>query len=553
MENEDTTLWDVKAPMRDNVILSLDVYGASRTKKRPAVLLRTPYGKTTDAIVSTGKFFASRGYAFISADVRGRGDSDGTFVPYESEGNDGYDLIEWVAKQNWCDGSVATWGSSYSGRIQWYSAVLQPPSLKAMIPVVPPSDPFVEDPTGVASPLNVSWEFLVSGRALQNTKPVDWQKIYLHLPLREMDTLTGRKMPHWQVRLDHQVVDSYTKSISYQDKLDRVRVPVLHISGWYDDEQIGTPLNFASMQSQKDKTVSENQYMIMGPWGHAVNTSRVIGEFDFGPKAIIDLLDVEARWLDRFLKGAGKDFPFQKKAMIFTMGSNEWKEYNLWPPENTSERMLYLSSSGKANSRFGDGRLTAKKPGYKECEDTFTYDPGNPVPFIADQNYAQIGGPDDYSSIERRDDILVYTTEPLKEALTMIGPVRMNLFVQTSAHDTDFTAKLLTVLPDLRAIRLCDGITRMRHMEGNDRVGETNPEQVYRISIDMWNTAYMFSPGEKIRVEISSSAFPKFARNLNFEGDQTNSTKWLKAEQKVLHGNTVSSHLAFYAAGNLSE
>ena len=547
MNDEMDIFWDMKIPMRDGVDLSSDIYGLCKAKKKPAILLRTPYGKTTDPIVSTGKFFASRGYVFISCDVRGRGDSDGIFEPYRSEGKDGFDAIQWIAKQPWSDGSVATWGASYSGRIQWYTAVLQPPALKAMISVVPPSDPFVEDPTGVASPLNVSWEFLVSGKALQNTKPVDWQKVYRHLPMREMDLLTGRKIPHWHKRLDHQKIDSYTKDISYQDKFDRVKVPVLHVSGWYDDEQIGTPLNFSAMSRHSEVKVAKNQFMIMGPWGHAVNTSRVIGEFDFGPNALIDLLDVEARWLDFYLKASRKDFPFEKKAKIFIMGSNEWTEINAWPPENASEYKLYLSSNGNANGRFGDGKLQLHKPSYEDGKDTYTYDPENPVPFIADQNYAQIGGPDDYSSVERRDDVLVYTTDALDEPLTIIGPVKLNLSVSTSATDTDFTAKLLTVLPDLRAIRLCDGIVRMRYRNGMKSAVKTVPGKVYQVSIDMWNTSYRFARGERIRLEVSSSAFPKFARNLNFEGDQTNSTRTAKANQTIFHGKDKQSFLSIYA------
>ena len=546
MSDEIEILWDVKIPTRDRVELSCDIYGSSIKQRKPAILLRTPYGKSTDAIISTGKFFASRGYVFISCDVRGRGDSEGVFEPYRLEGRDGFDTIQWISKQPWSDGSVATWGASYSGRIQWYSAVLQPPALRAMISVVPPSDPFVEDPTGVPSPLNVSWEFLVSGRALQNTKPVDWQKIYSHLPMSELDLLTGRKIPHWHKRLEHQKIDKYTKGISYQDKFDGVRVPVLHISGWYDDEQIGTPLNFSAMSKLPERGIPESQYMIMGPWGHAVNTARIIGEFDFGPDALIDLLGIEAHWLDRYMKRSTKDFPFKKKAKLFVMGSNEWIEADKWPPENTVDKRYYLTSNGSANSRFGDGSLELNEPEYDQRMDSYTYNPEKSVPFIADQNYAQIGGPDDYSSVERRDDILVYTTDPLEKELTIIGPVRLTLHVATSATDTDFTAKLLTVLPDLRAIRLCDGIVRMRYREGMKSAVKTVPGKIYPVSIDMWNTSYRFAKGERVRLEISSSAFPKYARNLNFDGDQTNTSTMFKAEQTVFHGKRRKSFISLY-------
>lgn len=536
-------VWDQRVSLTDGVEISMDLYGISTSERRPVILFRTPYGKSTDQIVSVGKFFASRGYVFAAADVRGRGDSDGHFTPYRGEGRDGYDLLEWLSKQKWSSGRTATWGASYSGRIQWYTALLRPPSLKAMISVVTPSDPFVEDPTGCPSPLNLSWDFLVSGRSLQNTRAVNWQEIYGKLPLDSLDSLTGRKIPHWHDRIEHQTMDDYNDSISYQKRIDMVNVPVMHISGWYDDEQIGTPLNFSRMVRNPDRKVASNQYLLMGPWGHSVNSTRVLGEFDFGPEAIIDLLELESSWLDVFLKNSNASIPLKKRTRIFIMGLNRWYDYEYWPPENSRESSIFLQSGGRANSRFGDGKLTFDPPEYEEMFDSFTYDPGNPVPFISEQNYAQIGGPDDYSSIERRDDVLVYSSEPLKDRFTIAGPVWMNLHASTSAGDTDFTAKLLTVLPDMRAVRLCDGVVRMRYRNGFMEQERTVPGEIYEIRIDMWNTAYSFSRGERIRVEISSSAFPKYARNLNIPGDQTGLSNWEKAEQKVFHGKSKPSFL----------
>ncbi len=548
MQNEDQAeiLWDQKIPMSDGVKLSCDIYGLRKDEKRPVILLRTPYGKTTDKNVETGRYFASKGFIFIASDVRGRGDSDGSFLPYIYEGSDGYDSIEWAGTQPWSTGSVGTYGASYSGRIQWYAALKNPPHLRAMISIVAPSDPFVEDPTGITSPMNLSWEFLVSGRVQQNLNPIDWDRIYEYLPLKTMDEQTGRIVPNWRSRFDHPVMDEHTDRMAYQTKMDGIRVPVLHISGWYDDEQIGTPLNFSLLKNSKNSEVASNQMLLMGPWGHNVNTTSVLGGFDFGPGALIDLPDFERRWFERYLKGKTDEFSLEKPVRIFLMGRNEWRSYRQWPPETTEKKSLYLTSGGRANGRFGDGKLTFDGPEYEKLNDSYTYDPADPVPFASDYNYAQIGGPDDYGSVERRDDILIYSTGPLEKDVDVIGPVKLKLFVSTSAEDTDFTGKLMVAFPNGKSIRLCDGVVRMRHRSGNDRVEKTVPNEMYEVEVNMWNTSYTFSKGTSIRLEVSSSAFPKYARNLNVAGDQSMRTDWAVADQKVFHGKSCHSRLEMF-------
>jgi len=540
----DKVLWDQRIKIRDGTEISSDIYGIESGKRKPAIVFRTPYGKSSDNIVNVARYFSSKGYIFISCDVRGRGDSDGKFVPYENEGKDGFDVLKWVSRQKWCDGRTATWGASYAARIQWYTAILKPKSLVAMISIVTPSDPFVENPTGLPSPLDLSWEFSTSGRSLQNINPINWQSIYSHLPMMDMSDLTGRKMEHWKERLKHQIIDEYIRSISYQNAIERVAVPVLHISGWYDDEQIGTPLNFQSLSMNDNADVSSNQFLLMGPWGHNVNSSRTMGEFNFGPAGIIDLLEYERSWLDCYFLQNSRKNPELSRVRLFLMGRNKWMNFTHWPPENTQIRKWYLSSKGPSNSRFGNGKLSTDSPDYEMMFDTYIYNPENPVPFIAEQGHAQIGGPDDYSAIERRDDVLVYTTERLSKAISVIGPVSVTLFVSTSASDTDFTGKLLVVTEDNKSVRLCDGIFRMRYREGFNRIVATRPGDLYEIHLNLWNTAYQFRKGEKIRLEVSSSAFPKYARNLNLFVDQSNSKKWISAVQRIYHGLKTPSYLS---------
>lgn len=540
---EDTrTYFDVRVPLRDGITLSADVTRPAGEGRYPAIVLRTPYNK--NHLPEVGRYYAGRGYAYVEVDVRGRGDSDGVFVPYRHEALDGYDLIEWVAAQPWCDGNVGTLGGSYRGRIQWLTALTHPPHLRTMIVLVPPSDPFVETPTGTAGgPMHLAWTHLVSGRVTQCAAAVDWARVYEHLPLRTMDEAAGRVNPFWREHLAHPTRDAYWDAICYQDKFDRVALPVLHISGWYDDEQIGTPLNFAGMVAHAATPAArQGQKLLMGPWAHAVNTTTKLGEIEFGPDALIDLLGYQLRWFDHWLHEADSGIMQEPPVRIFLMGANRWLDAAAWPLPATQFTPFYLHSGGRANSRFGDGLLTLDAPG-AEPPDGYRYDPAHPVPFLTEPTSDQIGGPDDYAAVERRDDVLVYTTAPLAEDLTVIGPVRMELYAASSAPDTDFMVKLLDVHPNGFAQRLCDSMVRARYRAGFTDPQPITPGQVYHYTIDLWNTAQVFQKGHAIRLEIASSAFPKYDRHRNLLDDLAGGTALAVADQQVFHDADHPSHV----------
>ncbi|HWZ17546.1 MAG TPA: CocE/NonD family hydrolase [Ktedonobacteraceae bacterium] len=533
--------FDQRVPMRDGITLSADIYrpidSSHILRKYPVILTRTPYMKLNERILVSAKYFAERGYIYVAMDVRGRGDSDGTFVPYFNEGRDGYDAIEWCASQAWSDGNVGTIGSSYPGCIQWLAALQKPPHMKAMVVRVTPSDPFVETLTGLPSPMTLCWLHLVSGRMNQLMEAVDWERIYEHLPLISMDERAGRRNSNWRANIEHPQLDDYWDPICYQNKFDQIDVPVLHISGWYDDEQVGTPLNYIGMTNYGATPAARaSQRLLMGPWGHVVNTVSKLGEVDFGPQSLIDLRAEELRWFNRWLKGytniriTPEEFPVR----IFVMGANEWRDEREWPLARTRWTPFYLHSGGTANSRFGDGTLSINKP-ENEPTDTYQYDPAHPVPFITDPTSSQIGGPDDYSAIERRDDVLVYMTEPLKEEVEVTGPVRVDLYASSSAPDTDFMAKLVDIWPSGFVQRLCDGMVRARFREGMDRPTLIEPGKIYKFSIDCWNTSNTFKAGHRIGLEISSSAFPKYDRNLNTGAVLGVTTEMAVAEQRIYH------------------
>jgi putative CocE/NonD family hydrolase len=538
---------DVRVPMRDNITLSADIYRPKKEDKYPAIVVRTPYGKTSNEIHDTGVYYAQHGYAVIYMDVRGRADSDGEFVPYRNEAQDGFDSIEWVAEQPWCTGDVGTMGGSYLARIQWLTALTQPPHLRTMIASVTPSDPFVEWPTGLPNPHHLCWLYMTSGRVMQNVNVIDWDHIYTHLPYVTMDELTGLPSKHWREETRHSYLNDWWKKICYQSQFHKIDLPVLHISGWYDDEQVGTPLNFIGMtQGAATEKARKSQKLIMGPWPHQINRSTTLGELDFGPESIIDLKGYQLKWFDYWLKQEKNGIIEEPSVRLFVMGENIWRKEQEWPLARTEWTKYYIHSKGQANSRFGDGWLSTTKPQISEdsdqsTKDLYLYDPNHPVPFITDMISAQIGGPDDYSAIELRDDVLVYSTEALTGNVEVTGPIKMELYASSSAEDTDFMVKLLDVWPSGFAQRISDGMVRARFRLGMDKPEFIEPGTIYRYEIDCWNTSHVFFEGHQIRIEITSSAFPKYDRNLNTASPLGQSTEMKTAEQTIYHEENYPS------------
>jgi putative CocE/NonD family hydrolase len=273
---------------------------------------------------------------------------------------------------------------------------------------------------------------------------------------------------------------------------------------------------------------------LIGPWAHGINKDAKIGEVDFGPDALIDLNGYQLRWFDRWLKGADNSLEREPPVRIFIMGENRWRDEHEWPPARAQQTSFYLHSGGRANSRFGDGALSTAAPD-AEPPDGYAYDPARPTPFITDALSNQIGGPDDYAAVQRRDDLLVYTTAPLEQDVEVTGPVRVELYAGSSAPDTDFMAMLLDIHPSGFAQRLCDGMVRARFRDGMDRPTPIEPDHVYCYMIDCWSTAQLFRKGHRIAVQIASSAFPKYERNLNTGESLATGTRLAVAEQRIYH------------------
>ena len=530
--------YDVRVPMRDGVTLSADVYRPDTPDPVPVILVRTPYDNGVAAHVAAGKRWAQRGYAYVVQDVRGRGESDGEFYPLVTEANDGFDTIAWITRQPWSNKRVGMMGGSYLGWVQVYAAALKPEGLVTIVPSVTPPDPDRNFPVqfGAYEPSTLSWLLAISGRTMQDISEHDLRGAYSHLPLYGADLLLGRTLKAWRDWLDHPTRDEYWKAQAYQERLKGASIPMLHISGWYDDVLVGTTENFANLNDHP------NQFLMIGPWGHRINTSRQIGAIDFGPQAVVDLDAIYLRWFDRWLKDIPNGVEHDSKVRAFRMGDNRWLTEDEWPPARTRFTRYYLTSRGRANSRFGDGRLVTNAAG-TTTTDSYRADPLDAFPFVTDDAFSQIGGPDDYRKVEERKDVLVYTTAPLARPMDVCGPLSVRLFAASSARDTDWATKVLAVRSDGFALRLNDGIVRARFRQGREKQIPLEPGRVEQYDIDNWSTCIRLGAGWRLRLEVASHAFPKFDRNMQTGGPIGKEATGVVATQTVYHGGERASYL----------
>jgi len=535
---------DVKVAMSDGVRLSTNIYRPDTAGKFPALLVRTPYGNGGPGL-SAGHYFAERGYAVVFQDTRGRFESEGVFDPFRREAQDGYDTQQWLGLQPWCNGRIGTTGGSYLGTTQWTAAALQSPYLVAMFPEVACIDLYETVYQGGAFKLRLWtwWSFRQISPYDPGDIPGRLDQINLSLPLLEQDTLLGWRVSNVRDYLRHPTFDRYWESLSMTDKYKNIKSSNYLLAGWYDFFKAVNLNNFRGMtQRHIAPQVRKRQKIIVGPWGHGISRDGKLGDLDFGKDAVIDARQLRLRWFDSELKGKDTGIWDEPPVRIFVMGENLWRYENEWPLERTNYRKYYLAGGGGANSLHGDGVLS-KTVKEDAPADTFTYDPGNPVPTLPDGSTFNpfAYGPTDHRQVEERRDILVYSTTALKKDIEVTGPVEVILYAASSAANTDFTAKLLDVYADGRAIYLCDGILRASYRNGNTITSNILPGKVYEYHIDLGPTSNVFRKGHRIRVDISSSNFPRFDRNLNTGGSFARETTWVIARQTIFHSRKYPS------------
>jgi putative CocE/NonD family hydrolase len=553
---------DQKIAVRDGAEIVVDIFRPEAEGRFPAVLLQTPYNKSGQA--ARANKFAARGYAVVNADSRGRFDSGGQWDPFSPRHKtDGYDLVEWIADQAWSNGNVGTYGLSYMGWTQWWTASEAPPALKAIVPEVAPPDHFHNCPyqNGIFVCWMMDWAGMMSARIPHSAGPgpyggfaVEREQAYSRLPYIDFDK-TRKYVPNawWRKWIEQNTADGdYWRGISYQTPADyaRIQAPSLAISGWFDANFPGTPMNYLGMKQHGSTPAARRPRMVIGPWEHIVNRSRTAAGVDFGAQAIIDWDGYVLRWFDYHLKGIDNGVLDDPPVHVFVMGRNRWRAAQDWPLPGTQFTEYYLHSGGQANSSAGDGTLSTLAPD-TEPPDQYTYDPHDPTPSAAFQN-GHIDGPRDVSQSAARRDVLVYDTHELTHDVEIVGPITARLFAATSSRDTDWMIRLVDVHPDGRALFLAEGVMRARHRDPR-RSGAFNPHMLstiepnraYEYTIDFWRpTGNVFARGHRIRIEISSSYYPYYLLNPNTGEDNIGRAKEFRtAEQTVYHDAARPSHV----------
>lgn len=530
----------VRIPMRDGVRLSARIFRPKTATKLPVILVRTPYSKAYE-LPRNYVPFVDGGYAVVIQDVRGRYESEGVFEPFTQEPYDGDDTLNWIAKQSWSNGKIGMMGGSYLGIVQWKAAITGNPHLKCIFPVVSGYDDYRDRMYSQGGAMKAGNRMLWISANLKApgfTAP-DFRQFMKQLPLKDIDlAATGQRVPMFQTAVEHPTYDEYWKAISTREKLVHVKVPVYSVGGWYDNFVQSDLEAFSGLRA-----LGRKAHTLIGPWPH--NMSIPITTVDFGPNSSAPISRIQMDWFDHWLKDLpGKTAPAPLK--IFVMGANKWREEQSWPLARAVPTPFYFSSRKGANSLDGDGVLRREMP-RRVHQGTFLYDPANPVPTQGGNNCCAPKtfpwGPMDQRLVEGRKDVLVFTTAALTQDTEVTGPIRAVLYVTTSVKDTDFTVKLVDVYPDGRAMNLTDGILRMRYREGLDKTVMAVAGKVYALTIDGGVTSNVFLTGHKIRVEVSSSNFPRFDRNMNTGRPNSYESKGVTAEQTVLMGTAHPSHV----------
>ena len=577
---------DVAVPMRDGVTLATDVYLPEGDGPFPTLIFRVRGSRNaafiTGVLIVNPLSAVRRGYAVVIQEVRGRGGSAAKWDPWVHELADGEDCLDWVLAQPWCDGRLGAYGTAYSASDAQFLALLGRPELKAIAVLgtgADPHDGWVYTDGAFELGWNIYWCYMTATESIARLDVDDATRARLkrqhhraiieagemaaRLPLRDQPLLDEVGETQFREWLDHPDYDAYWRAIDVLDRIEQVRTPMLSIIGWYDNFQKSHFDLYRAVAERAQEPARSHQHVVIGPWEHvnyvnAFTTSRT-GDVEFGPEAACGVGVSEPLvldWMDRWVKG--EDRGPAAGIRYWQMGIDEWRTAPAWPPAHTVQDW-YLTSSGRANTRAGDGVLlpgTAPAAG----RDAYVYDPADPVPTIGGRLLMptiELAGIKDQGAVEDRDDVLCFTSAPLEADLDVAGPVSVELWVETDAPETDFTAKLVEVHEDGYCANIADGIVRTRYRESTRKVSPLlEPGTPVRLTIGLWDVAHTFRAGRRLRLEVTSSNFPRFDRNLNTGGlsrGVPNGSESLAdarvAHQTVLHGGDHASILRLPVAG----
>jgi len=559
----------VMIPMRDKIHLATDLYfpKTDSVQKFPVILIRTPYKKEMQQL--DGEYYSKRGYVLAVQDCRGRFASEGEWVPFMHEAEDGYDTIEWLGTRDWCNGKVGMIGASYVGWVQLWAASQKPPHLTTIIPNVAPPDPFYNIPYeyGTFYILGSMWWAQIleteatedlSGRILNEINQTKYEQILKSLPVIDLDEkILGHKNPYWRAWIKNNVNNDYWQPANFIEKLKDLDLPVFLQSGWFDGDGIGSKLNYMALKKSKNRSIK----LVLGPWGHTNQSSTRFGNVEFGSNAAMDLQTRYLKWFDYWLKGKENEILEEPLVKLYVMFSNKWLQADVYPLPNTKFKKLYLTSKKGANTSLGDGKLVTSIITSDKNYDSYIYDPGDPTP---DPNYyykteeeikkEKEGILDPVKRKKRikafhnnitdsRNDILVYETAPLDSSISVAGPLSAKLYASTSGVDTDWFMSIMDVDEEGDIFYLARGTVRARFRESTKKCTFPEKNRVYEYDIDLWQTGITFRKGHRIRIEISSALFPTFSRNLNTGGHNEMETNFIQAEQKIYHSSEYPSYI----------
>jgi uncharacterized protein len=548
---------DLMVPMRDGVLLRADVLRPRSAGPFAVLVYRTPYGKQeAQKDYTTFRHAVERGYAVVIQDVRGRYASAGEFRPYENEGRDGFDTIEWAAKQPWSNGKIGTFGLSYPGAVQWLAAVENPPHLRAMVPAMTFSTPqnfFYAGGVWDLSWIEWIWDNIaydvrtkknLAGPQTYKDALAAWNRVGPEmqetLPLRDVSELK-EIAPYYFDWLSHPAEDSWWDWCELRNKYSRVHAAVLNFSAWYDDNYgpEGATTNFTGLLKARSGSGQRQTSLLLGPWVHGVDETAKTksGEREFGQNAAIDYDDVVLNWMDHYLLGKDNGVDHGKPVRYFAMGDNQWREADVWPP--ASDQTPYYLGGMSAGSHVG-GLLT-KAPLESEEYTTFISDPANPL-----RNPYDRSGAHDYRAFEKRVDVLTFNSDTLQRDTEVTGPIKADIYLSCDCRDLDIWVRLLDVAPDGTAFNLMSpGLDVQRASYRDLARGRLllAPEKIYEISLDRLITSNVFKQGHRIRAQISASFFPNFSRNLQNGELESVSAKMQKVNIRIYHDTAHPSHL----------
>jgi hypothetical protein len=527
--------YNIPVRVRDGVKISIDVYRPKDGDRHPVLMELTPYNNFGANTMSAAWTQVQRGYAYVTMDVRGRFDSEGSFEPYVADGRDGSDVMDWIVKQSWSNGKIATHGASYGGKVQWIVAKENNPHHTAIVSYVAPADDFRDQMRYNGVPkldLYYTWMMGMDGRVASSGTDWNLAAAMRSLPLTTLDSVVGREIPYWRKLMSHDRYDAFWARNEMSGNYGHFDIPSFNVTGWYEGQLRGQTQNY--VESLKHAKHPEDHTLIIGPWLHGVNRNRVIGDRDAGPQAIIDLNKLQDEWLDHII--FGKPRPDRPNFLYFLPAKNEWHSAASYPIPGTAFTPYYLASGGSANTLHGDGMLGAS-PGTGNS-DAFTYDPANPVQSFSSRTAGSRGGlPSgsvDNRKNEERQDVLIYTGEALRDGVEVTGPVKATIYFSTDVVDTDIAMKLIDVAPDGKALNITEGIARAKYRNSYSLPELMTPGKVYKVEVELFPTSNYFEAGHRIRIEVTSSDFPNFGRNLNTPNSDTG-TKMAVAHTKILH------------------